>query len=105
MAAEKKALRIRVSGESATIPCRPSVNGVTIEVRVHPRSSRLMLDCVEGGVLKVKLTAPPARGEANEQLLKLLSNEFGVSKSSVRIVKGHASRDKVVEISGLTGSP
>jgi uncharacterized protein (TIGR00251 family) len=101
---ENKALRVRVGRETALIPCRPSGDGVTIEVRVHPRSSRLMVDCVEGGVLKVKLTAPPARGEANEQLLKLLSKEFGVSKSSVRIIKGHASKDKVVEISGLTGS-
>jgi len=50
------------------------------------------------GTLKVKLTAPPVDGEANKKLIELLSKEFGVAKSKVKIVKGEASRRKVVEI-------
>lgn len=80
------------------IPCARSGKGFTIEVRVRPRSSRLALEGVEGGALIVRLTAPPARGQANEQLITLLSKKLGVGKSRVRIIRGLASRTKVVEV-------
>jgi uncharacterized protein (TIGR00251 family) len=82
------------------VPCRRSRNGVTVEVRVQPRASRLAVEGIEGDVLKVRLTAPPADGEANAQLVKLLAKTFGVSKGSLRIIKGETSRSKVVEVSG-----
>lgn len=53
------------------------------------------------GILKVKLTAPPVEGEANGQLIDLLAEAVGVRKSAVRIVSGHASKRKVVEIQGV----
>jgi len=80
------------------IPCVRSGTGFTIEVKVRPRSSRLALDGVEGGVLVARLTAPPAHGEANEQLITLLSRELGIRKSGIRIIRGLASRTKVVEV-------
>jgi hypothetical protein len=56
---------------------------------------------VKGGSLRVRLTAPPAEGAANAQLLEVLSREFGLRKSAIRIVKGLSSRDKLVEVTGL----
>jgi len=82
------------------VPCRKSKEGVTVEVRVQPRASRLSFEGLEGDVLRVRLTAPPADGEANAQLLKILSKTFGVSKGNLRIIKGETSRNKVVEIRG-----
>ena len=82
------------------IPCRRSKNGITISVRVQPRSSKKGIDRVEGDVLKVKLTAPPADGAANAQLIEVLSKAFGIRKGAFSIVKGHASRNKVVEVEG-----
>jgi len=68
-----------------------------IEVRVAPKSSRSLVKD-EGGFLKVYLTSPAQDGQANGQLVKLLSEHFKVKKYMVRIVKGERSRSKLVEI-------
>jgi uncharacterized protein len=51
---------------------------------------------------KVRVAAPPERGRANEATLELLAERLGLAASDVRLVSGHGSRDKTVEISGLT---
>lgn len=71
-----------------------------INVKVQPRSSRKGLEAA-GDILKVRLTAPPVDGAANEQLIEILSEELGVRKSAISIIKGLSSRQKVVEIKGL----
>jgi uncharacterized protein (TIGR00251 family) len=53
------------------------------------------------GSLKVRLKAPPVRGEANRELVSLLAGRFGVAESAVRIVRGHTSRVKTVSIEGV----
>lgn len=68
-----------------------------INVRVVPGSSRIRV-CEEPGRLKVYLTRPAQDGEANEQLLKVLSAHFKTKKYLLTIRKGISSRDKVVEI-------
>jgi hypothetical protein len=83
------------------IPYKKSKAGITIEVKVQPRSSKKGIEGVAGDVLKVKLTAPPAGGAANEQLIEVLSEVLGVKKTSIRIIKGLTSRSKVVEIAGV----
>jgi uncharacterized protein (TIGR00251 family) len=50
------------------------------------------------GVLKARLTAPPVDGAANEALIRLLVDHFGVRRSQVRIVTGHSARTKLIEI-------
>lgn len=82
------------------IPFRKTKGGVIINVRVLPRASRASVEVLEDGV-KVKLTSPPAGGAANEQLVEILSETLGIRKSAFRIVRGHSSRNKVVEISGV----
>lgn len=49
-----------------------------------------------GFVVSVK--EPPIQGRANEAIIRVLAEHFGVAKSQVRIVSGHTSRQKVVEI-------
>ncbi|UCG79510.1 MAG: DUF167 domain-containing protein, partial [Nitrospirota bacterium] len=46
-------------------------------------------------------TAPPVDGAANSQLIKLISKEFGVKKSAVKVIRGERSRNKVVKIEGI----
>lgn len=70
-----------------------------IKVRVLPRSAKNEIAGeMAGGALKIKLTAPPVDGAANEALIKLLSEEYKVPKSRVRIVKGLKGKNKVVEV-------
>lgn len=56
---------------------------------------------MHGDALKVKLTAPPVEGKANEELIELLSEAAGVRKSAVKILKGSSSKQKLVLIEGL----
>jgi uncharacterized protein (TIGR00251 family) len=58
---------------------------------------------MEGGGLKIRLTAPPVDNSANEALVKFLASELGVSRSQVEIVSGHTSREKIVRIDGISG--
>lgn len=54
-----------------------------------------------GDALKIKVTAPPVDSAANELLVEFLADLLGISKSSVQILKGQTSRNKVVQIVGL----
>ena len=75
---------------------------VTLSIRIQPRASKNEIVRMEGGGLKIRLTAPPVDGAANEALVKFLARSLGVSKSQVEIVSGHTSRHKVIRIDGLS---
>ncbi len=83
------------------IPYSRTKSGIAIRVKVQPRSSRKGLGNVTGDVLKVYLTSPPVDGAANDQLSDVLSDELGVKKSALRIVRGLSSREKTVEVVGV----
>ena len=73
-----------------------------IVVWVQPDSSRNDILGFKEGVLRLKIAAPPVKGKANQELVKFLSDIFGVSKSSLTIEKGMTGKRKVIGISGLT---
>ena len=72
-----------------------------ISVRVIPRSSKNSL-AWEQGKLKVRLTSPPIDGAANEALVALLAEQLALPKRQITIVRGASSRQKTVEITGVT---
>ena len=72
-----------------------------VTVRVIPRSRRNTLEW-EQGVLKAHLTAPPVDGAANEALVSLLAERLSMPKRAIQIVRGATSRQKTVEITGMT---
>jgi uncharacterized protein (TIGR00251 family) len=78
-----------------------AVASVTLAVRIQPRASKNGVTQLEDGTVKIRLTAPPVDGAANEALVEFLSKTLSVSKSAVEIVSGHASREKRVKISGM----
>jgi uncharacterized protein (TIGR00251 family) len=71
-----------------------------LTVRVQPGAARDELR-LEGGQLRVWLTAPPIDGRANKRLVELLAKRLRVPKGSVRVLHGAASRDKIVEIASV----
>lgn len=75
---------------------------VTFAVRVAPRSSRNQIVGVEGGALKIKLTAPPVEGAANAALIEFVAEWLGVRRSAVSIVSGDKARNKLVRVTGVT---
>ncbi|MCX5993132.1 MAG: DUF167 domain-containing protein [Chloroflexi bacterium] len=68
-----------------------------IKVRVTPRSSRDEV-VKTGDDYVVRVKAQPREGKANESVIKLLAEYFGVTRSSVRITSGLSGRNKIVEI-------
>ncbi len=72
------------------------------EVRVSPRASREGVEGWREGVLVVRLTAPPVEGAANQALVKVLSKALKVPRRSVSLLLGDRSRNKVVEVEGMT---
>ena len=83
---------------------RLKVVGATIEVRVQPRARRNLVEVEEDGLVRVRVTAVPERGKANEAVVRLLADRLRVSKSSVSISKGQRGRNKTVSIKGLEAS-
>jgi uncharacterized protein len=75
---------------------------VTFAVRVVPRSSRNRVVGVEGGALKIKLTAPPVEGAANAALIEFVAEWLGVKRSAVSIASGDKARNKLVRVNGVT---
>jgi uncharacterized protein (TIGR00251 family) len=53
------------------------------------------------GAVVIRVTAPPVDGKANAALCALVARAAGVPARNVEIVRGHASRDKVVEVAGM----
>ncbi len=77
-------------------------NGVSFAVRVQPRASRSDVAGELDGALKVRLAAPPVDGEANEELIRLMSRLFNVSRSQIVIRSGQTSRNKLIVVEGIS---
>lgn len=69
-----------------------------IYIKVTPRSSKNEVVKITEGEYKVRLTAPPVDGAANEMLIRVLSDYFKVAKSNITIVGGKSARIKIVDI-------
>lgn len=72
---------------------------VTVTVRVVPRSHRnQIVDVMNDGTLKVRLTKPPIEDQANQELIKFLAKVLDVAPSQLEIVAGHTGRNKLISI-------
>lgn len=81
---------------------RETGEGMVLQVRVVPRSSRNAVDGVLGTALKIRLQAPPVDGKANAQLVEFLADELDLPRRQVRLVGGETGRDKRVLITGIS---
>ena len=68
-----------------------------IQVKVKPSSKTEELS-QKGDSFIVKVKEPPKEGKANQAVIKLLAEHFGVPQSQVRILSGFKSRNKVIDI-------
>jgi len=84
------------------IPIRETPAGAVFRIRVVPRASRREAAGIRDDALKLRITAPPVEGKANEECIRLLAELLGVKKTQVTIIAGHASRTKTVTVSGRT---
>jgi uncharacterized protein (TIGR00251 family) len=74
-------------------------SGAALAIRVTPRAARNeIVEILPDQTIKVRLTAPPVEGKANEALIEFLAEVLGVAKSRIEIVAGVTGRDKLVTI-------
>jgi uncharacterized protein len=74
-----------------------------LEIRVQPRAKRTEVAGERGGVVLIRVAAPPLDGRANDAVCRLIAKRLGVPARSVRIVRGESARDKVVHVDGMSG--
>jgi uncharacterized protein (TIGR00251 family) len=79
----------------------PAVAEHRFAVRLTPRADRDAVDGVLDGILRVRVTAPPVDGAANEALLRLVASQLRIPKRDVRLVSGESARHKVVAVDDL----
>ena len=72
-----------------------------IYIKVSPRTSKNEVTKTSEGEYKVKLTAVPEGGKANEMLIEILAKHFKVAKSCISIVGGKTAKIKMVDIAGM----
>lgn len=77
-------------------------NAVTIRIRVQPRASRTEIVGEHAGAIKLRVAAPPVDGKANEECRRFLAKLLKVGATSIEIISGDSSRDKVIRVSNIS---
>lgn len=95
-------------GDARELPTSPTWlrregDTLVLAVRVQPRATADEVVGPHGDRLKIRVTAPPVEGAANERLVRLLADELGVARSRVRVLAGSTRRDKRIEVAGPPG--
>jgi uncharacterized protein len=72
-----------------------------LRLRVSPGAGRAAVVGRYGDGWKVRVTAPPEHGRANDAVLRLLADTLAVPRDTLTLVSGHAARDKIVELTGV----
>lgn len=76
--------------------------GAALAIRVTPRASKNeIVEVLSDGTVKIRLTAPPVEGKANEALIEFLAKVLDVAPSKLEIVAGATGRDKLISILDL----
>jgi uncharacterized protein len=86
------------------IPLHDNAGGVRFAVKVVPGSSRERIVGALGDALKIAVSKPPADGQANRAVVKLLAKDLDVPVPMISIVRGHTSARKEVAIAGLSAA-
>ncbi|MFP3981232.1 MAG: DUF167 domain-containing protein [Desulfobacterales bacterium] len=78
--------------------------GIVFNAYIQPRAAANEIAGIRQEALKIRLTAPPADGEANRACLKFLAKALGVAKSDLEIVSGASGRNKKILVRIADGS-
>ena len=95
MSARRSRLAESSCGE---LPWQWSGDDLVLQIKVQPRASIDAITGIHDGYLRVKLSAAPVDGKANQSLTKLLSKAFGVPASQISIEKGENGKKKRVRV-------
>jgi uncharacterized protein (TIGR00251 family) len=77
-------------------------DGVVFTAKIVPGSSRTAVAGLLGGMVKVKVAAPPEKGKANQALVAFLADCLGVKKNDIAILSGQTNPVKQVQVTGIS---
>ena len=80
---------------------RESAHGLTIEIKVIPRSKKSAA-VWNGSILKLKITAPPVDGKANEAVIKTLAEILDIPMRDIEIIRGEKNTHKTISMKNIT---
>lgn len=91
-----------MAARRADLPLRADIAALIddrgrLAVRVTPGAREEILAVVDGKLL-AKVRARPADGAANAAVITLLARTLGVPKTSLELLRGATSREKVVQV-------
>ena len=81
--------------------CIETPDGVILNVKAQPRSSRAGVDGLIGDAVKVRVKCAPVDGKANKELVETLAEAFGLPKSAVVFKSGETSKTKRLLLRGV----
>ncbi|MFZ0035166.1 MAG: DUF167 domain-containing protein [Sedimentisphaerales bacterium] len=76
--------------------------GVVFSAKIVPGSSRTCISSLLGDMLKIKISAPPEKGKANQCLVRFLAEQLGVQKNTISIISGQTNPIKQVHVLGIS---
>ena len=77
---------------------------ITLTLHIQPGAKKTEFAGLHGDALKIRLSAPPVDGKANEALIKFIAETLRLPKSAVNLKNGQTSRRKVLEVCGAEAS-
>ena len=81
------------------------MNKVILKVKVQPKAKKVGVEKIGEDSYKVRVHAAPEKGAANKEVIAALAEYFDVPPSTVKIVRGQTSHNKVIEIGGTSPPP
>ena len=88
--------------DSKDIHLHDGKKGATLAVRVIPRASKNeIVEIMDNGIVKIRLTAPPVEGKANDALIKFLAKLLDVSIKQLKVVAGASGRNKMISVTEM----
>ncbi len=78
---------------------------ISAHIKLYAKQSKLeeqWCDLFWNAHFNISLTSQPIDNQANQELIKLLSNYFNIPKTHIKIIRWHASRDKLIEVTRPT---
>ncbi len=73
-----------------------------LKLHLTPGARREGIGGWQGGALRLRVRARPEKGRANEAALRLLADRLGLPRAALSIIRGATSRDKLVQVDGLS---
>lgn len=81
---------------------RDTKEGMILPVKVIPRARKEEIVGWQEGRLKIKVCAPPDKGEANRAVIRLLSKTYTLPQYKIVLIKGETGRQKEFLLIGYT---